>query len=268
MTIQTAGQLRSLHQDGLLIMANAWDGGSARLVESLGAKAIATTSAGVAWAHGYADGSALPMPLLLETVRDIARIVRVPVSVDMEDGYARDPGAVGVNVAGAAEAGAAGINIEDGSESPDLLCAKLAAIRTACAQRGTDVFINVRTDVYLRGLAPSGRRVEETLARAARYRGAGADGLFVPGVTDAGEIRALAAGAGVPLNVMARRGVPPAAELAALGVRRLSAGAAIAESVFAHVATLAAAFLRDGDSDAVLAEAMDYPAINALMVKR
>ena len=95
MTIQTAGQLRSLHQDGLLVIANAWDGGSARLVESLGAKAIATTSAGVAWAHGYADGSALPMPLLLETVRDIARVVRVPVSVDMEDGYARDPAVVG-----------------------------------------------------------------------------------------------------------------------------------------------------------------------------
>ena len=100
--------------------------------------------------------------LLLETVRDIARVVRVPVSVDMEDGYARDPAVVGTNVASAADAGASGINIEDGSDSPDLLCAKLAAIRTACAQRGTDVFINVRTDVYLRGLAPSGRRVEET----------------------------------------------------------------------------------------------------------
>jgi 2-methylisocitrate lyase-like PEP mutase family enzyme len=267
MTTTSAAQLRRLHQTGLLIMANAWDGGSARLVESLGAKAIATTSAGVAWAHGYADGSALPVALLLETVRDIARIVRVPVSVDMEDGYSREPAAVGANVADAVQAGAAGINIEDGSEPVELLCAKIAAIRSTCALRSSDVFINVRTDVYLRGFAPPGRRVDETLARAAKYRAAGAEGLFVPGVTDPGEIRALAAGAGLPLNAMARRGVPPAAELAALGVRRLSAGAAIPESVYGHVATLAAAFLRDGNSDAVLAGAMDYPAINALMVR-
>ncbi len=252
----------------MLILANAWDGGSARLIESLGAKAVATTSAGVAWAHGYADGSHLPPSLLLHSVADVVRAVRIPVSIDCEDGYSRDPATVGATIADVALAGAAGINIEDGPDAPDLLCAKLDAIRNACAKHGRDLFINARTDVYLRGLAPAGRRVDETLERAERYRAAGADGLFVPGLADAAEISAIAAGTRLPLNIMTRKGVPPATELAKLGVRRLSAGSAISESVFARIATLATAFLRDGQSEPLLADAMAYSSINALMAGR
>ena len=257
---------RTLHAQGVLRLANAWDAGSARLIESLGAPAIATTSAGVAWARGYVDGDALPMQCLLDTAKDIARVIRVPLTVDMESGYSHDPAVVADNVVRAAETGAVGINIEDGSGPPDALCAKLSCIRDALASRGLDVYINARTDVYLRALAPPDARVAMVLERAARYREAGADGLFVPGVTQADAIGQIASSAGLPLNVMLRPDLPALAELETLGVRRLSAGSDLAEAVFAHVGALAGAFLQDGRT--VPGERMAYGAINALFAER
>ena len=259
-----AGSIRS----GLLLLPNAWDGGSARLIESLGAKAVATTSAGVAWSHGYADGDLLPPPLLLATVADIARVIRVPLSVDVEGGYSSDPAAVGETVAAVIEAGAVGINIEDGSGAPDLLCAKIERAKSAGARLGVDLFVNARTDVYLRGLAPAEGRVAETLSRAERYRAAGADGIFVPGLSNPAEIRAVSQGSRLPLNLMAWRGLPPATELESLGVRRLSAGAGIIEVAYAKTVSLATAFLRTGASGPLGAEAGTYPEINALMTDR
>lgn len=256
-----------LHEEGLLILPNAWDAGSARLIESLGAKALATTSAGVAWSHGYADGDRLPVRLLLATVAEIARLIRVPLSVDVEGGYSDDPATVGETVAAVIDAGAVGINIEDGSGVPDLLCAKIEQAKLAGVRLGVALFVNARTDVYLRGIAPE-RRVDETLVRAERYRTAGADGIFVPGLVDAAEIRAIAEGSRLPLNVMALPGLPVAAELEALGARRLSAGAGIAEVMFAKTASLAAAFLRTGESRTVTKGVMPYPEINALMTGR
>ena len=257
-----------LHQEGLLLLANAWDAGSARLIESLGAKALATTSAGVAWSHGYADGDLLPVRLLVATVADIARVAGVPLTVDMEGGYSSDPAAVGEAVGAVIDAGAVGINLEDGVGEPDLLCAKIERAKAAGVRLGVDLFVNARTDVYLRGLAPKERRVDETVARTERYRAAGADGIFVPGVVDANEIQAIASAARLPLNVLARPGLPPASALGALGVRRLSAGSWIAEVVFGKVASLAAAFLRDGASEPLAEGALPYAGINTLMTAR
>ncbi|MFK3647587.1 isocitrate lyase/phosphoenolpyruvate mutase family protein [Lysobacter enzymogenes] len=265
---ERAERFRRLHADGLLLLANAWDAGSARLIESLGAQAVATTSAGVAWAHGFADGDRLPVPRLIATVADIARAVRVPLSVDMEGGYSDDPDTVADHVAGAIDVGAVGINLEDGGSAPDALCAKIERIKRAAARLGADVFVNARTDVYLRGLVAPEQRVEETLARAARYREAGADGLFVPGLTDETQVRAIAAGGGLPLNLLARAALPPAAQLRDWGVRRLSAGSDLAQSAHARVRSLAAGFLRDGDSKPLAAEAMAYTELNALFEPR
>jgi 2-methylisocitrate lyase-like PEP mutase family enzyme len=263
-----AQEFRRLHDEGLLILANAWDAGSARLVESLGAKALATSSAAVAWSHGYPDGDLLPMRLLVATVAEIARVVRAPLTVDIEGGYSSDPAAVGDAVAEVIDAGGVGINIEDGEGDPDLLCAKIEAAKGAGVRLGVDLFVNARTDVYLRDLAPPDRRIEVTLARAERYRAAGADGIFVPGVADAAEIRAFASTVGLPLNVLTRPGLPPAAELEALGVRRLSAGSGIAQAVFGRIASLATGFLRDGASDPLREGAMPYAEINALVAMR
>jgi len=262
-----ARAFHDLHARGLLILANAWDAGSARLIESLGAKAIATTSCGVAWSHGYPDGDFLPMDLVVSTVKAIARVVSVPVTADVEGGYSEDPAEVGKNILRVIEAGAAGINIEDGPASVELTCRKIEAARTAAQRLGVELFINARCDVYLRGLAPEGAQVEETLARRARYRDAGASGLFAPGVVKPDEIRALAAGAGMPLNVMARKGLPDGKGLEALGVRRLSSGGDLSEAAYGRVRDLASAFLASGDAEPLTDGAMTYPDLNALMVK-
>jgi 2-methylisocitrate lyase-like PEP mutase family enzyme len=261
----TASVFRRLHADGLLLLANVWDAGSARLIEKLGAKALATTSAAVAWSHGYADGDLLPVPLLAATVADIARVVRVPLSVDVEGGYSSDPTAVGEAVARVIDAGAVGINLEDGKGTPDLLCSKIESVKRTAARLGVDLFVNARVDVYLYALAPPERRVEETLARAERYRSAGADGIFAPGVTEPAEIRTIAAGVGLPLNVLTRPGLPPASELAALGVRRLSAGSGIAQAAFGRIRSLTLSFLQTGASDPLNEGAMPYGEIQELM---
>ena len=259
---------RRLHGNGVLLLANAWDAGTARLIESLGARAIATTSAGVAWSHGYADGDHLPVSRLVATVTDILRVVQVPLSVDIEGGYSDDPATVAETVARLADIGVAGINLEDANASPDLLCAKIEHIKRACARAGTNVFVNARTDVYLRGLAPAGARVEPTLARANRYREAGADGLFVPGLAEGGEIGAIAAQAGLPLNLLLRPRLPALDDLAALGVRRLSAGSDLAECGYGLTRRLATDFLRDGRMADAAGEPMGYGDLNALFADR
>src|SRR5437867_8180088 len=144
-----AREFRRLHQEGLLVLPNAWDAGTARLIESLGARAIATSSAAVAWSRGYADGDHLPVPLLLATVSEIARVVKLPITVDVEGGYSNDPSAVAGTIAAVIDAGGVGINVEDGTADPGLLCAKIEQVKREASRRGVELFVNARTDVYL-----------------------------------------------------------------------------------------------------------------------
>lgn len=261
-----AERFRRLHDPGrLLVLANAWDAGSARLIESCGAAAIATTSAGVAWSHGYPDGDALPAGLLTATIAEIARVISVPLSADVEGGYSTDPRQVEDTVAAVADAGAVGINIEDGSAAPELLCAKIAAARRGAARAGVELFVNARTDVYLRGLVPSERAVAETIARARLYREAGCDGVFVPGAADARAIGEIAAGVDVPLNVMLTPTLPPIAELRRLGVRRVSAGSALSSAAHGITRVAATRLFTDGVADPLFATAVSYPEMNALL---
>ena len=257
-------RFHDLHGAGLLRLANAWDAGSARVAVAAGAQAVATSSAAVAWVHGWPDGDALPHELLLSTVRAIAGAIDVPLTVDVEGGYSDDPMRVGELVSAVIGAGAVGINIEDGAGAPELLCAKIAAAREAARRHEVDLFINARTDVFLRGLAPAGERVAEVVRREALYREAGANGLFVPGVTEPSDIAALVAGVRLPLNVMARPAVDPAG-LAALGVRRYSAGSSISEAVFGLAHAMMREFVATGRVDAQGVQPMAYPELNALM---
>ncbi len=250
---------RDLHAGpDVLLLANCWDAGTARLTSRAGVRAIATSSAAVAWSHGYPDGDALPIALHLATIRSIARVIELPLSVDAEAGYATDPGAVADTIAAFVDAGAAGINLEDAGAPAELLAHKIAAIK----QR-VEVFVNARTDVYLRGLVPPAERVAEVIARGLRYRDAGADGLFVPGVIEPSEIAAIAAAVDLPLNVLARPKLPAVAALQALGVRRLSAGSALAQSAWARMAMLARDFLADGRSEPLAEHAVTHGEINA-----
>jgi 2-methylisocitrate lyase-like PEP mutase family enzyme len=260
-----AEEFHRLHVPGKpLLLANAWDAGSARLIESCGAAAIATTSAGLAWAHGYPDGDALPPNLLSTAVAEVARVVSVPLSVDAEGGYSDDPKAVGEVVRAIVDAGGVGINIEDGTASPDLLVEKIAAARTAAASAGVNLFINARTDVYLRGLVHADRAIDETLERASRYREAGCDGIFVPGVAEPEAIGMIAAAVELPLNVLVVPSLSPVAALAGLGVARVSAGSGIAQVVAGVVQRVATEFLANGRFELLLERTIDYAQLNAL----
>ena len=262
-------QFRKLHDGSqLLHLPNAWDAGSARLFESLGAPAIATTSAGVAWAAGYADGGQMPVDVAIAVAANIARVLTVPLSVDFENGYADDPHAVARSVLRLIDAGVAGINLEDGNDAPQVLAAKVAAVKQLAAQDGKDIFINVRTDVYLKGLAPEGERVAEVLRRAAIYQAAGADGLFVAGIVKPDEIAAVVAGTGLPVNVMDWPGVPSAEVLRQLGVRRLSAGSGIPQALWAVAAGMGKDFLATGNAGPLVAQAMPYGDLQALFISR
>ncbi len=252
---------RDLHGSGLLILPNAWDAASAAIAREAGARAIATTSAGVAWALGWPDGGSPPENELLAVLARIVRVAGVPVSADVEAGFSDDPSEAATFVRRVVETGAVGINIEDGDGSAEDLAEKIAAIRAGV---GADLFINARCDLWLRDIGPTEGRLDEAARRADLYRRAGADGLFMPGVTDATTIRALV-GVGMPLNLLSRPGLADAMGLEAMGVRRLSAGSNIAAAAYATADALTRGFLADGDSAAQVAAAMDYGALNAMM---
>lgn len=264
--IGRASAFQALHAKGeLLILANVWDAGTARLVESCGAQALATSSAAVAWSCGYADSSALPPRVLAEAVRSIVRVIAVPLTVDAEDGYADDPAEVARTVAILMEAGAVGINIEDRAGPPERLAAKIEAVRAMAAKVGVDLFINARCDLFLRTPDKSDI-VEDVIRRAERYRQAGCSGLFVPRLSDPAMIRTIVEAIDpLPLNLMAVPGLADRAGLRALGVRRLSAGSAPAEAAYGLAKRLAADFLADGRSDALFRpENTSWGAMNAL----
>lgn len=264
----SAQTFRSLHQQPTVLrLPNAWDAGSARLFESLGATAIATTSAGVAWSQGYADGGVLPVDIAVSVAASIARVITVPLSVDIENGYSDDPLTVADNVRRMLDIGAVGINIEDGAGAPELLARKIEAIKNMAARNGLDVFINARTDVYLASLVAEEHRLEETLKRGQLYRQAGADGLFVAALVDVEQISAVVAGIDLPINLLARQGLPAADALAQLGVRRLSAGSSITQTLWDHARQLAQDFLAEGRSEAVTETSLAYPQIQALFVR-
>lgn len=255
-----------LHRSGLLILPNAWDAGSAAVMRSLGARAIATTSAGCAWALGWPDGDALPVERAVQMCADVVRAAQgVPVSVDFEGGYSDDPAEVAATARRLVEAGAQGINIEDGGKAPEGMAAKIAAIRAAV---GDALFINARTDVWLAGLGAPEERVEEALRRGAIYRAAGADGLFAPGLIEAEGIATLTRGTPLPVNLLAWPGLPDAATLERLGVRRLSAGSGLASAAYGRTASLARAFLQDGASGPMTADALSWGEMNAMMPSR
>jgi len=242
-----AEQFAALHAGPeILVLPNAWDAASAAVMEDAGAKAVATSSAAVAWAHGYPDGDLLPLPNLLSTISPVARDVKVPVTADIEGGYTEDLAFLADNIKAVIGAGAVGINLEDGARDPALHARKVEAARKAADAAGVALFINARIDTYLKRLVEGDAAEAETLRRAALYRGAGASGIFVPGPTDDALIGRLAGAIEAPMNIMLTGGLPAAARLQELGVRRLSSGARPFAGVYAHLANAVKAYLADG----------------------
>lgn len=256
---------RSLHTSGQpLVLVNAWDAASARIAEAAGARAIATTSAGVAWSLGAPDGDALGRDLAVDLITRIVATVSVPVTADIESGYGTTPDDVGTTVSKVVAAGAAGVNIEDTGPASlrdvDEQCVRLAAARAAADDAGLPLYINARVDTYLRGVGG----VDETVARATAYLAAGADGVFIPGVTDPETIAALVAAVSAPVNVLAGPGAPSVPELAELGVARVSLGSSVAETAYAVVRRATEETLSTG-TYTTLTDALDYASLNTLM---
>ncbi|MGW8760978.1 isocitrate lyase/PEP mutase family protein [Streptomyces sp. NPDC055815] len=255
---------RSLHRSSRpLALANAWDVASARVIEAAGAPAIATTSAGIAWSLGLPDGGHLSPGRAVDLIARIVAAVDVPVTADVEGGYGTDAAGVADTVARVLEAGAVGINIEDGTRTPAELRARLAAARAAAERAGVALFLNARTDTYLFGLGDPATRLEDTLERARGYVEAGADGIFVPGVTDPATIKELAAGISVPLNVMAGPGSPDVTALGGLGVARVSLGSGVAQAAYTATRNAARQLYGTGDYQA-LADAIPFPQLDGL----
>lgn len=218
---------RDLHRPGdPLILYNIWDAGSADAVARAGAKALATGSASVAGALGYPDGEAVPLDHLLTVVARIRAVTPLPLSVDFEAGYGDSPQAVAANAERLADLGVVGINLEDGIppengiRTADDHAARIAAIRGAC-----DLFINARTDLFLQN-PPEAHQglLADALRRAEIYAGAGAEGFFVPGLVDPALIGTLCRDSALPVNIMASPAAPSVAQLANLGVARVSFG--------------------------------------------
>ncbi len=269
---EAALAFRALHTAGRpLVLPNAWDAASARVIEAAGARAIATTSAGVAWDLGAADGDRLGRDRALGAVATIAAAVGVPVSADIESGYATDAAGVAETVRGVLAAGAVGVNIEDAAyegdaplRAPADQAARIETARKTADAAGVPLFINARVDTYLRAVGQEADRLALTLERAAAYLAAGADGIFVPGVADPDTLAALVAGIGGPLNVTAGPGAPSVAELAALGVARVSTGARIAQAAHAVVREAALELLAKG-TYGPLEGGLDYGELNTLL---
>jgi 2-methylisocitrate lyase-like PEP mutase family enzyme len=265
---EQAIRFRALHRPGTpLVLANAWDVASARVFALAGAPALGTTSAGVAWSLGFPDGQQLPVPLLVEASARIARAIDVPLTVDVEAGWGDGPGAVREVVRAVVEAGAVGVNVEDGSAAPEVLVEKIGALRELAGSLDLPLFVNARTDLYLRPLVAADERLPEAERRLGRYAAAGADGLFVPGIADPEEIARLARTLPRPLNVYAFRGVPPVRELARLGVGRVSVGCGPMQATLGLARRIAVELFEGGTYEHMAEGALSVGEANHLFVR-
>lgn len=232
---EKARRFASLHRPGApLVLYNIWDAGGAAAVAKAGAAAVATGSLSVAAAHGFADGERIPLSLLTRIAGRIAASVDLPLSVDFEGAYAVAPDEVAKTVGLVVDSGAVGINFEDqivggeGLHAPEVHVERIAAARGVGEALGVDLFVNARTDLFLKETDSSrhGDLMAEAKARAASYAEGGARGFFVPGLVDPALIEEICAASPLPVNILVRPGAPTKAELAALGVARISHGPA------------------------------------------
>jgi 2-methylisocitrate lyase-like PEP mutase family enzyme len=236
---------RSLHVPGTpLVMPNAWDAGSAKLLASLGAVAIATTSSGFAATLGRADGAVTREEALAHTAT-LAAATALPVNADLEDCFADDPAGVAATIAAAAEAGAAGASVEDWSHAGTIHPTALAAERVAAAvsaARASGLVLTARAENLIRGV----RDLADTIARLQAYQEAGADVLYAPGLFSIDDVRAVVTSVDRPVNVLLIPGGPSVPELAAAGVARVSVGGTLAWVSWGAVAEAARELLGAG----------------------
>jgi 2-methylisocitrate lyase-like PEP mutase family enzyme len=274
---QKAETFRKLHdRSRILVLPNAWDVASAKIFEAAGFRAIATTSSGVANSLGYPDGEAVSRDEMLGVIARIARGLQVPLSADIEGGYAPGLDALKTTIRLVIEAGAVGINLEDGMHDGshqlyplEVAVDRIKAARSAADSAGVPIVINARTDVFLHAIGEKSARFDHAVARANAYLAAGADCAFVPGPSDPGLIGKLDAAIHGPINVMALPGMPSAPELEKLGVARVSMGGGPARAALTTVRRLAEELFKDGTySSFISSETISHMEMNKLIAQK
>lgn len=245
MTSDARSVFRDLHSGGTFVLPNPFDAGSARLLQSLGAKAVATTSSGLAATLGRSDQT-VTVTELIAHVRALTSAVSVPVAVDAERGYAATPAGVAVTVEALAGAGASGVSIEDydpgagAIESVEAAAGRIAAAAEVCAKHG--MVLTGRSENHLYSVAD----LDDTIARLRAYAEAGAACVYAPGLTDLNDIRRLVGAVGVPVNVLALHDGPSVPELAEAGVRRVSTGGGLTWAAYGGLVAAATELLERG----------------------
>jgi 2-methylisocitrate lyase-like PEP mutase family enzyme len=272
--LERARHFRELHRSRPLILPNAWDAASARVIEAAGAPAIATTSAGISWSFGRSDGQKLRREEMLRVIGNIVESVHVPVSADIESGYGSGASKdVAETVRALISMGVAGINIEDSPGrdgemllAPDEHAERIrVACQTAASMRG-DLVINARTDLYLFQIGDLETRFSAVVERARLYRRAGADCVFVPGVIDISTIAKLVKAIEGPLNIMATPGAPSAKHLGEIGVARVSVGPWIAQAALAAAQRAARELVEQGTYTS-LETSLPFAELNAMFAQ-
>ncbi len=269
---QKAEAFRKMHTEGdVLLLPNVWDVASARIIEEAGFPAIATSSAGVAFAQGFPDGQKISSERMLAVIADIASAVKVPVTADVEAGYGSRPENAARTARGVIEAGAVGLNFEDAtgdSAHPlfdlQLQVERIRAIREAAESLGVPLVVNARTDVYLLQVGAAATRYDEALRRMLAFRDVGADCVFVPGLTDKAIIERFVTDLRCPVNVLAVPGSPSVSDLKAAGVRRISLGSGPMRAALGSLRRLAEELKTQGTFSG-LQGAPSHAEMNALM---
>jgi 2-methylisocitrate lyase-like PEP mutase family enzyme len=271
---QLADAFRGMHRGPLLLLPNAWDAMSARQFEAAGFPAIATTSGGVAWALGYADGEKSPWPEIVSAHERITRVVRVPVTADIEAGFGETPADVGKSIAAIVRTGVVGFNLEDGTPRPDMpvrpiedAVARIRAARQAAEAAGVPAVINARTDIYLKNVGDPAGRFDEVVKRAKAYLAAGADCIYPFGFIDMETVGRLAKAIPAPINIVARAGAPPVAELQKLGVARVTIASGATLAVMSLIKTIGDDLRATGTFDGI-GHSMNRPEAQKLFEPR
>lgn len=264
--------LRSLHVPGRpLLLVNAWDGASAAVIARAGAQAIATTSAGAANALGRGDGQRITREQMLSMVAPVAAAVDLPVTADMEAGYGDSPDDAAATARGVLAAGAVGLNLEDTRDGDEPLLpterfvAKIAAVRAVATEAGVSLVLNARTDVFIGAVGDPATRLAQAIERGQAYLAAGADCVFVPAVADPRQIASLVEEIGGPVSVLAGPGSPPLADLAALGVARISLGSGPYRAALALARRIAEGAYGRGTLDAMIADQIPFAEVESLL---
>jgi 2-methylisocitrate lyase-like PEP mutase family enzyme len=268
-----AVQFREMHHaPSILVLPNAWDVASARIFEQAGFRAIATTSSGVAASLGYPDEQRISRDMMIEVVERLTRVVECPITVDIEAGYGDTREEVLETIKAVIAAGAVGINIEDSTKGQEQSLVDvsfqvelLKAIQETALSMDVPLVVNARIDVFLLAIGDPARRFEEAVQRARAYRQAGADCVFPIGLSDARTIADLVQATNAPINILASPTTPSIAELARLGVARVSFGSGIMRATLARLRYIARELLERGTYTSMTEETISGAELRSLV---